>query len=101
MFRALLPNLDPGRAKLRRIGFDRGDRRSVQIDEQAVARAARQGLETERAAAGEQIRDLQSLEGADPAGEHREQPFARPVAGRPCLQAYRGNDWAAPPATGD
>ena len=48
-----------------------------------VRGAARQRLEAERAGAGEEIGDLQLLEAAEPAGEHREQALAGAVAGRP------------------
>jgi hypothetical protein len=56
---------------------------SVLVKEQAVLGAPRQGLEAERAGAGEQVRHRKPLEAAEAALQHREQALARAVAGRP------------------
>ena len=64
------------------IALEDVERRAVLLDEGAVRGAARQRFEAERAGAGEEIGDLEALEAADPAGEHREQALAGAVAGR-------------------
>ena len=74
---------------------ERVERGAVLLDEGAVRGAARQRLEAERAGAGEEIGDLQPLEAAEPAGEHREQAFAGAVAGRAGGVARRRLDRAA------
>ena len=62
----------------------------VPFDEGAMRRAARQRLEAERAGAGEEIGDLETLEAADPADQHREEAFAGAGAGRAGGFAGRG-----------
>ena len=74
---AALAGAEPGD-----IAPERVERGPVLLDEGAVRGAARQRLEAERAGAGEEIGDLQPLEAAEPAGEHREQALAGAVAGR-------------------
>ena len=69
-----------GCAELVGVAPDGGCGLSVTFDEGRAGCAARQGFETERAAASEQIGDAQILERAQPAGEHREQGFADAVA---------------------
>ena len=73
----------------------------VAFDEGGAARAARQRLEAERAAAREQVGDAQVLERAEATGEHREQRLADPVGGGPSRASGRRLDRPPAPFAGD
>ena len=89
---------DAGQPERLHIAADGGARGGIVLDEQAIARAARQRFEPERAGAGEQVEHARAFEvdGRRPVLQHVEQRLAHPVRGGPCGRALSAPRWPAP-----
>jgi len=71
------------------------------LDEGCRSRAARQGFEAQRPAAGEQVGHPKIVERAEPAGQHREKRFADAVGSWPRVAPRRGFERSPAPLAGD